>query len=271
MKINWFPGHMKKTMAEIRSKLANIDVVIYLLDSRAPISSINPSLSKLSQNKPVLYVFNKVDLADENRVKTLAKAYKGENSDYILMNSTLSGGAKTIKQKINALAKEKIERFAKKGIKTVIRAIVIGVPNSGKSTLVNNLCGKAKAVTGNRAGVTKMTQWVSIGDNIEICDTPGTLYPNLEDQEVAKKLLFIGSIKDEVVADNVELAEELVKLINEKYPALLNARYGDDLTLEGIAKKRGFIAGKGEYDVERSASAVIDDFRKCRIGKITLD
>ncbi|MBQ8792056.1 MAG: ribosome biogenesis GTPase YlqF [Clostridia bacterium] len=271
MKINWFPGHMKKTMAEIKAKLANIDVVIYLLDSRAPISSINPSLSRLSQNKPVLYVFNKVDLSDEGRVRELAKTFKTQNSDYIIMNSTLSGGAKVIKQKLLSLAKEKIDRFAKKGIKTMVRAIVIGVPNSGKSTLVNNLCGKAKAVTGNRAGVTKQTQWVSIGDNIEICDTPGTLYPNLEDQEVAKKLLFIGSIKDEVVADNVELAQELITIISDKYPSLLPARYGEDLSLEGIAKKRGFILGKGEYDIERSANAVIDDFRKCRIGRITLD
>ncbi|MBO5394581.1 MAG: ribosome biogenesis GTPase YlqF [Clostridia bacterium] len=271
MKINWFPGHMKKTMAEIRSKLANIDVVIYLLDARAPISSINPSLSKLSQDKPVLYVFNKVDLADEARVRELAKNYKGAKCDYVVMNSILSGASKVIKQKILSLAKEKIDRFAKKGIKTVIRAIVIGVPNSGKSTLVNNLCGKAKAVTGNKAGVTKMTQWVSIGDNIEICDTPGTLYPNLEDQEVAKKLLFVGSIKDEVVADNIELALELIDMIEQKYPGLLKTRFGDDLSLEGIAKKRGFVISKGEYDLDRAANAVIDDFRKCRIGKITLD
>lgn len=271
MKINWFPGHMKKTMAEIRAKLANIDVVIYLLDSRAPISSINPSLSKLSQDKPVLYVFNKVDLADENRVKELAKPYKTAKSDFVILNSVLSGSSKVIKQKILALANEKIERFKKKGIKTVVRAIVIGVPNSGKSTLVNNLCGKAKAVTGNKAGVTKMTQWVSIGDNIEICDTPGTLYPNLEDQEVAKNLLFIGSIKDEVVADNCELAIELINMIDEKYPNLLQNRYGEDISLEGIAKKRGFIVSKGEPDYDRAANAVIDDFRKCRIGRITLD
>ncbi|MBP3344596.1 MAG: ribosome biogenesis GTPase YlqF [Clostridia bacterium] len=271
MKINWFPGHMKKTMAEIKVKLSIVDVVVYLLDSRAPISSINPSLSKLSQNKPVLYVFNKVDLADEERVKELARGYKTENSDYVVMNSTLSGASKIIRQKILNLAKDKIEKFKKKGIKTYVRAIVIGVPNSGKSTLVNNLCGKAKAITGNKAGVTKMTQWVSIGDNIEICDTPGTLYPNLEDQDVAKKLLFIGSIKDEVVADNLDMAIELINMIEEKYPGLLQARYGQDLSLEGIAKKRAFIVSKGEYDIDRAAAAVVDDFRKCRIGRITLD
>ena len=271
MKINWFPGHMKKTIAEIRSKLANIDVVVYLLDARAPISSINPSLDKLAQNKPILYVFNKVDLSDEERVKVLAKDYHGQKQDFCLINSTSSGSGKIIKQKIKQLAKEKIEKFAKKGIKTMIRAMVVGVPNSGKSTLVNNLCGKAKAVTGNKAGVTKQTQWVSIGDNIELCDTPGTLYPNLENQNIAKKLSLLGSVKDEVVVDNSELADYLISLLKEKYPQNLQVRYGDDLTLKGIAQKRGFIISGGELDLDRSASAVIDDFRKGRLGKITLD
>lgn len=271
MKINWFPGHMKKTIAEIRTKLTNIDVVIYLLDARAPISSINPSLNKLAQNKPILYVFNKVDLADEERVKTLAKDYRGQGKDYCLLNSTSSGSGKIIKQKIKLLAKEKIDKFAKKGIKTVVRAMVVGVPNSGKSTLVNNLCGKTKAVTGNKAGVTKQTQWVAIGDNIELCDTPGTLYPNLENQDIAKKLSLLGSVKDEVIVDNGELAEYLISILKEKYLQSLKDRFGDDLTLEGIAKKRGFIVGGGELDLERSAAAVIDDFRKTRIGKVTLD
>lgn len=271
MKINWFPGHMKVALADIKKKLENIDVVIYLLDCRAPISSINPSLNKLSQNKPVLYVFNKVDLADEKRVKELAQSYKGENCDYCLLNSTSSGSSKIIRQKLNALAKNKREKMLKKGIKAIIRAIVIGVPNSGKSTLVNNLCGKAKAVTGNRAGVTKTTQWVAIGDNIEICDTPGTLYPNLDNQEIAKKLLFIGSIKDEVIVDITELAQELIKLLNLKYGEDLERRYGKDLSLEGIAKKRGFVIGGGKPDLERTANAILDDFRKGRIGKITLD
>ena len=271
MKINWFPGHMKKTIAEIRSKLANIDVVIYLLDARAPISSINPSLDKLSQNKPILYVFNKVDLADENRVKNLAKDYKGEKKDFCLLNSTLSGSGKIIKQKIKLLAKEKIEKFEKKGIKTVVRAMVVGVPNSGKSTLVNNLCGKSKAITGNRAGVTKQTQWVAIGDNIELCDTPGTLYPNLENQNIAKKLSLLGSVKDEVIVDNGELALYLIDLLKETYSSNLKQRYGEDFSLEAIAKKRGFIISGGELDLDRCAGAVIEDFRKGRLGKITLD
>lgn len=270
-KINWFPGHMTKALKEIKRLLINIDVVCYVLDSRAPISCINPSLNKLTQNKPVLYVFNKTDLADEKRVKIIAQNYKSENSDYYLLNSTMSGSSKMIRQKINNLAKNKIDKFSSKGIKTVVRAIVIGVPNSGKSTLVNNLCGKAKAITGNRPGVTKQAQWLRIGDNIELCDTPGTLYPNLQDQEVAKKLLFIGSIKDEIIIDNEILAQELLKMIEEKYPGLAQKRFGEDLSLEAISKRRGYLISKDEYDLERTATAIIDDFRKGRIGKITLD
>ena len=168
------------------------------------------------------------------------------------------------------MCRDKLEKFKAKGLKTTIRALVVGVPNSGKSTLVNNLCGKAKAITGNKPGVTKLNQWVAIGDNIELCDTPGTLYPNLENQEIAKKLCLIGSIKDQIF-DELELATELLKMLEEKYPSELANRFKEAKDLEEIAKNRGYLLGKGELDLSRAANAVIDDFRKGRIGRITLD
>ncbi len=270
MKINWFPGHMKKALAEMRKQLGSVDVIIYVLDSRVPLSSINPSLNSLAAGKSILYVFNKIDLSDEKRIAEIAPRFKGSNCDYVILNSTMSGAGNKIRSKLNILAKAKIEKYAKKGVKTTVRAMVVGVPNSGKSTLVNNLCGKAKAITGNKAGVTKANQWLNIGDCVELCDTPGTLYPNLADQEVAKRLAFVGSIKDEVV-DETELAIELIKLLSEKYPKEFSARYNGQMTLDGIASVRGFKLSGGELDIERAAAAVIDDFRKGRIGKITLD
>lgn len=269
MKINWFPGHMTKALGEIKRMLANVDAVIYVLDGRAPLSCLNPSLSSISGNKPVLFVVSKIDLADESRVKELLPSLKKENSEVIMLNSTLSGSGKLIKTKLNTLCKEKIEKYKSKGVKTTIRAVVVGVPNCGKSTLVNNLCGKAKAITGDRPGVTKGLQWLAIGDNIELCDTPGTLYPNLADQIVAQKLAFIGSIKDGILI-GTELAEELLKTLKEKYPSSLQRYKGAD-SLDEIGRVRGFMSKGGEVDIERTAAALVDDFRKGRLGKITLD
>lgn len=270
MKINWFPGHMKKALDEMREELSKVDVVVYVLDARAPLSSINPSLNKLIASKKVLYVFNKIDLADEKRISEIASHFKGENCDYVILNSTLSGAGGKIRNKINMLAKDKISKYAQKGVKTTVRAMVVGVPNSGKSTLVNNLCGKAKAVTGNRAGVTKSTQWLNIGDNVELCDTPGTLYPNLADQTTAKRLAYVGSIKEEVV-DTTELGSELLSTLKETYPVEFSSRYKGCESLEDVAKLRGFMLSGGSYDEDRAALALIDDFRKGRIGRITLD
>lgn len=261
---------MKKALKEMKVLLNNIDIVLYVLDSRAPLSCVNPSLNKIAEGKKILYVFSKVDMADEERVKQIAKGYKKNNCDYVCLNSTLSGSGKIIKQKIVALCNEKLLKFKARGIKTSIRALVVGVPNSGKSTLVNNLCGKAKAITGNKPGVTKFNQWVAIGDGIELCDTPGTLYPNLENQEIAQKLCLIGSIKDQIF-DEVELAYVLIKMLQENYPNVVPNRFKGAKTLEEIALVRGYKLKEGQVDIERTATAVIDDFRKGRLGRITLD
>ena len=198
MKINWFPGHMNKALKDIGEELKKVDVVTYVLDARIPISSFNPSLDKLTENKPVLYVLNKIDMADEAKVKKFLPSFSGKSRDFVLYNSTLSGKSDAILAKIKKLASEKIEKYRAKGVKATVRTMVVGIPNCGKSTLVNNLCRKAKTMTGDRAGVTKRGQWVSVGDCIEVYDTPGTLYPNIANQDIAKKLAYVGSVRDEI-------------------------------------------------------------------------
>ncbi|MBP3431324.1 MAG: ribosome biogenesis GTPase YlqF [Clostridia bacterium] len=270
MKINWFPGHMYKALRDISENLKKVDVVTYILDARIPLSSINPTLDTITQNKPVLYVFNKIDMADESKIKAILPKFKSAKSDYVLFNSTLSGKSDVILSKIKRLAQEKIDRYKAKGVKATIRSMVVGIPNCGKSTLVNNLCKKAKTITGDRAGVTKRGQWLSVGDCIEIYDTPGTLYPNIENQDVAKKLAYVGSVRDEIL-DFVELSMEFLALLEKTYPEALEKRYGGAKTLEEIAAFRKFVSNGGEVDLERTAKSVIDDFRKGRLGKLMLD
>ena len=260
---------MYKALKEIKEELKKVDVVLYVLDARIPLSSLNPKLDELSENKPVLYILNKIDLADEKRVSALKENFKGENKDYILYNSNFSKNT-LILDKIKKLAYKKVEKYKAKGVKPTIRCVVVGVPNSGKSSLVNNLCKKAKAVTGNKAGVTKSGQWLNVGDGIEIYDTPGTLYPNIESQEIAKKLAYVGSVRDEVL-EFTSLATDLLSILNEKYPSLISKRYGDAKNLEDIAFLRKYVKAGGELDLDRTAYMVVDDFRKNRIGKITLD
>ncbi|MGN1200826.1 MAG: ribosome biogenesis GTPase YlqF [Candidatus Caccovivens sp.] len=270
MKINWFPGHMNKALKDISDNLKKVDVVTYILDARIPLSSLNPTLSNITENKPVLYVLNKIDMADEQKIKGLLPKFKTSNSDYVLFNSTLSGKSEVILNKVKSLAHEKIERYKSKGVKPSIRTMVVGIPNCGKSTLVNNLCKKAKAITGNKAGVTKHGLWLPVGDCIEVYDTPGTLYPNIADQEVAKNLAYVGSVRDEIL-DFVELTQELINLLDKLYPNVIATRYSGAKTLEEIAQVRKFVSNGGEIDLERAAKAVIDDFRKGRLGKLTLD
>lgn len=270
MKINWFPGHMNKALKDISEQLKKVDVVTYILDARIPLSSLNPSLSKLTENKPVLYVFNKIDMADESKLSRILPQFKGENCDYILFNSTLSGKSELILNKIKKLASTKIEKYKAKGVKATIRTMIVGVPNCGKSTMVNNLSKKAKAITGNKAGVTKHGLWLPVGDCIEVYDTPGTLYPNIADQEVAKKLAYVGSVRDEIL-DFGELSFELLKLLNKIYPDAVANRYNGATTLEDIAVERKYVTNGGEVDYDRTARMIVDDFRKGRLGKLTLD
>lgn len=270
MKINWFPGHMKKALDELKRELDKADVVIYVLDARAPMSCINPELDKLTNSKPVLFVLNKADLSDVDKLEQIVESLKSKDSDCIYLNATESGAMGVINSRIKALCKSKIKRFEEKGIKPVLRAIVVGVPNCGKSTLVNNLCKKGKAVTGDKPGVTKGKQWFTIGQNVEVCDTPGTLYPDIENQEIAKTLAFIGSIKDEIL-DVVELANELLVRLNKLYPGVVKEKYKGATTLEEIARVRAFLLPGGGFDEERAAKSLLTDFRTGKLGSLLIE
>lgn len=275
-KINWFPGHMKKALEEMQAEVKNVDAVIYVLDARAPKACLNPSFVRIIGTKPILFVLNKCDLADEEKVKEFSQTLRSENIKCLMLNSTASGALNKVTNALNELCNSQIERFKNKGVNYFVRAMVLGVPNSGKSTLVNNLCGSARAVTGNRPGVTKGKQWVKLSNNIEILDTPGTLWPNLEVEETALQLAYIGSIKDDVLQIE-ELVLSLISDLQKLYPSLLEEKYQiEDLQiktpielLDEIAEKKKCLLKGGEIDYERTAKAVLDDFRKNRIGKIT--
>ena len=273
-KINWFPGHMKKALQEMQAEVKNVDAVIYVLDARAPKACLNPSFVQVIGAKPILYVLNKCDLADEDKARNFAKTLTSENSRVLILNSTMSGAIGKVTNALNDLCKNQIERFKNKGVNYFVRAMVLGVPNSGKSTLVNNLCGSARAVTGNKPGVTKGKQWVKLSNNIEILDTPGTLWPNLEVEETALQLAYIGSIKDDVLQIE-ELALSLIGDLARLYPKFLIEKYAINTEntpleiMEEIAEKRKYLLRGGDIDYERTAKAILDDFRKCRIGKIS--
>lgn len=277
MDIQWFPGHMTKAlrMLEVEVKLA--DVIYYVLDSRAPFSCVNPELNKIAGNKPFIYILNKADMADDNVTTKWKNYFTRANAKAIVLNSTKSNASQIlIKETLKTLS-EKLEKYRQKGINKPLRAMIIGVPNSGKSTLTNNLCGKAKAVTGNKPGVTRGKQWVRISEKLEVLDTPGTLWPSFEDKNVALNLAFIGSIKDDVL-NTYELSLNLIEKVNEINPSAINSRFSiitegktNEEILELVAKKRGFIMAKSELDLERASLALLDEFRKGKLGKISLE
>ncbi len=278
MIIQWYPGHMTKAMREMEVNIKKVDLVIYVLDGRAPYSCQNPQFVDIIGNKPIIYAINKIDLADEKKIKYWQKYFDKDNASVVLLNSTLSNAGKVIIEAMQKLLASKIERNKQKGITMPMRAMVIGVPNCGKSTLINNLCGKYKAITGDRPSVTRSTQWVRLATGIELLDTPGTLWPSFEDNEISHNLAYINSIRDDVL-DVAELSLDFItKLLNTYREAFLQ-RY--DLVfdenkmpveyLTEICENRKFIIKGGEIDYERGAKALLDDFRKGRLGKITLD
>ena len=278
MKINWFPGHMKSALDVMAKELKNVDLIIYVLDSRAPFSCLNPSFDKIASKRPVIYVLSKCDLSNDARTDYFQKYFEQkENSACVKVNSTISGSAKVIKTLMKTMLTKKADWNKRKGLNIPFRAMVIGVPNSGKSTLINNLASKGKTITGDKPGVTRGKQWVAIDDNINLLDTPGTLWPDIENEVVGTRLAYIGSIKNEIL-DIASLGLEFVGDMIKLDPRILENRYNIEVknnpklqVFEEICKKRGFISRGGEVDYERGAIGILDDFKKGRLGKITLD
>ncbi|MBU5334981.1 ribosome biogenesis GTPase YlqF [Intestinibacter bartlettii] len=276
--INWYPGHMKKTKEMVQNNLKLVDVVIELLDARIPLSSKNPEIDKLAQNKPRVVVLNKSDLSDKAKLNKWISYYQSQGIKAIPVDTLKGSGVNKIVEECKNVTKEKMDALKEKGRKErAIRVMIVGVPNVGKSSLINKLTGRKSTQTGDRPGVTKGKQWVRLKGNLELLDTPGILWPKFEDQKIALNLAFTRAIKDEIL-DIDTLGLKFIEKMSEIEPEKLKARYKLDSlgeepleTMEMIGRKRGFILGRNELDYTRIAKTVLNEFREGKLGQITLE
>ena len=291
MNINWYPGHMAKTKRQIMEDVRLVDIVIELLDARIPISSQNPDIAEITKNKKKIIVLNKCDLADEKQNKRWMEYFKSKNIPAVLTDSSSGKGIEECVRKIEKIMEEELKGQAEKGrIGRKIKAMVLGIPNVGKSSFINRISKKTSAGVGNKPGVTKQKQWIRINEKIELLDTPGVLWPKFESEEVALHLAFTGTIKEDIL-QRTEIAYYLVKFLIENYPKQLCERY--KLTEEyiheqleneerpeneniyeiflAVGKKRGCIISGGNIDEEKTARILLDEFKNGKIGRISLE
>jgi len=277
LRINWFPGHMVKTLRTIEAEIKLCDVIVYMLDARCALSSLNPKFDEIMMRKPVLFILNKADLASQNTMDDFKRSQefleikrkKKDDVAVISMDSTLSGATKKAVGAIQRLLASRIEAQKNRGITKTIRTIVIGVTNSGKSTFINNLSNKGKTLTGDRPGVTRTKQWVRSSDNFWVLDTPGTLWPSFDVPQVAKNLAYVGSIKDDIL-DIVALSRALISDLESLNAGSVAKRFGA-MDFDEICRKRGYILKGGELDHLRAAKAILVEFRAGKIGRFNLD
>lgn len=277
MNVQWYPGHMTKAKRQMQEDIKLIDIIIELVDARVPLSSRNPDIDELGRNKSRLILLNKADLADERQNEGWREYFQKKGFFVVQVDSRKGTGMKTIQNTIQEACQEKIERDRKRGIKNrPIRAMVVGIPNVGKSTFINSFAGKACTKTGNKPGVTKGKQWIRLNKGVELLDTPGILWPKFEDQEVGVRLALVGSVKDDIL-NLEELSLKLIDYVKTRYKGALKDRYGADeektavAVLEEIARARGCLKKGEELDYAKAARILFDDFRGGKLGRISLE
>ena len=268
---------MTKALRMMEENIKIVDAVGYVLDARAPLACFNPSFEKIIGNKPCVFILNKCDLADPKKVAEWCDYFKNSGKAYVKVTATASAEASKIVSAFDVATRHLKDKMKQKGVFKPVRCLVLGVPNCGKSTIINCLAGRKTTVTGDKPGVTKGKQWVRLTNGLELLDTPGTLWPKFDVEQLAYELCFIGSIKDDVV-DLIDVSQKLIETLAKLYPQAITDRYGVDTSdkpattvFDEIAAKRGFWLRGGEIDYERCAKAIVDDFRKGKLGKITLD
>lgn len=277
MNIQWYPGHMTKARRMMEEDIKLIDIVIELVDVRIPLSSKNPDIDKLAGQKSRMILLNKYDLADPLRTSEWENWFKNQGFFVYKLDARKGGQMKAITNIIQEACKEKIERDRRRGIiNRPVRAMIVGIPNVGKSTFINTYAGKACAKTGNKPGVTKGKQWIRLNKNVELLDTPGILWPKFDDPTVGERLALIGSIKDEIL-NITDLSVKLIEFLKEFYPGILAERYAVDencdkiVLLEGIAEARNCRQKGNTLDIDKASKLLIDDFRSGKLGRITLE
>ena len=278
MNIQWYPGHMTKTRRQIESDLKQVDAICEIVDARIPISSRNPDIDTICGNKPRIVILNRMDLADPNATKQWMSYYKEKGIAAIATDCKTRRGIADFLPAVRSVLKEKIERDAARGMKRAIRVMIVGIPNVGKSTLINQISGRKGAKAENRPGVTRGKQWVTVEGGLLLLDTPGILWPKFEDPNVGLALAFTGAVKEGVI-DLEELACRLMELLYKRYPQAVTERYGIELPqgtpgyelLESAAKKRGFLLARGEIHTERMAKVLVDEYRSGKLGRFTFE